>query len=240
MRWMWQIAGAIALLVAATTLALTFEPHLARLRAERLLADIRSLEVRHSTAADATRIARAYPDSTTEGNCATEGCSITIQQENIALQLKVARSNNSALNGLFSGNALDTALFALGGKSAHTVATIRVENGLVAGTGFLVAVERERIGGYPFALIGQARTVSSLYDSTRHPGYAISQPDGCTMCIGAFVSFTPSANPGDVQRLMQFDLGCLESWRHCTERQDIMPVAWKEHLEEDKDDQKQP
>jgi hypothetical protein len=56
---------------------------------------------------------------------------------------------------------------------------------------------------------------------------------GCDGCIIVDVTFAPQANSSDVNRLMQFDLSCLNRWWHpCRTQADVMPAAWQQFLQD--------
>jgi hypothetical protein len=66
-----------------------------------------------------------------------------------------------------------------------------------------------------------------------HPSYWVGAGGGCTMCLKVDVTFVPESNSQDMNRLMQFDLSCLNRWWHpCRTRADIMPAAWKQFLQD--------
>ena len=68
-----------------------------------------------------------------------------------------------------------------------------------------------------------------------HPQYTITTPGGCTGCLAVFVKFTPFADPSDVARLMDVNVGCLPSRKPCRGKDDIMPAAWRKYISERSD-----
>lgn len=65
-----------------------------------------------------------------------------------------------------------------------------------------------------------------------HPNYWVG-PKPCDGCRLVRVTFTPEANSAEVNRLMQFDLSCLNRWWHpCRTEADIMPAAWRQFLDD--------
>ncbi|HEY2361785.1 MAG TPA: hypothetical protein VGK36_11745 [Candidatus Angelobacter sp.] len=66
-----------------------------------------------------------------------------------------------------------------------------------------------------------------------HPSYRVGPRGGCDGCLIVDVTFAPESNPQDMNRLMQFDLSCLNRWwRPCRTQADIMPAAWKQFLQD--------
>lgn len=64
-----------------------------------------------------------------------------------------------------------------------------------------------------------------------HPSYWVGPKGVCDGCLVIEVTFAREANSSDVNRLMQFDLSCLNRWWHpCRTQADIMPPAWKQFL----------
>ncbi|MGB8130635.1 MAG: hypothetical protein WCG81_12655, partial [Candidatus Angelobacter sp.] len=65
------------------------------------------------------------------------------------------------------------------------------------------------------------------------PSYWVGPEVGCEGCVIVDVTFAPESNSEDVNRLMQFDLSCLNRWwRPCRTQADIMPDAWKQFLQD--------
>jgi hypothetical protein len=142
--------------------------------------------------------------------------------------------------GLFLGYIL------IGGRPARITATVGMHDGIVWSKGFKVNIETywhnvpdiSGDGWLEYPLIAQGRSVPQFdfpdrnWDypkMTPHPNYEIGRRN-CEICLEGFVYFTPYADPGDIQRLMQFNLSCLTRIRPCVDLSDIMPAAWKQYL----------
>ena len=66
-----------------------------------------------------------------------------------------------------------------------------------------------------------------------HPTYWVGSSGGCEGCQIVAVTLTPESKTQDMNRLMQFDLSCLNRWWHpCRTQADIMPAAWKQFLQD--------
>jgi hypothetical protein len=98
----------------------------------------------------------------------------------------------------------------------------------------VVGVPGPRAGGrwWDYPLMGDAYSLTSFAGNYQppavHPDYIVGRPGGCDgPCREVHFIFTPSLEPGTVDRLMQFDLSCLTRWIHpCRIEGDIMPNAW--------------
>jgi hypothetical protein len=132
----------------------------------------------------------------------------------------------------------------IGGRPARVNASWEVEDGIVSGKRCVVHVEvppqaGQALGGnFGYTLIASAHSVSrhSFYSQQPelllHPNYVIGKPGGCSVCQMVYTYFTPYVDPADVNRLMTFNLACLTAWHPCRTQGDIMPVAWKQYLDE--------
>lgn len=131
----------------------------------------------------------------------------------------------------------------LSGRAVRVIAGFEVIDGIVWAKYFDVEMEMPPFRGedgklFSTTLIGIAESRSQFFPPhywgsiLLHSNYVINRPGGCEGCVLAYVYFTPYADPQDVRRLMQFNLGCLTRWRACQDQADIMPVAWTQYSEE--------
>ena len=218
----WFLAAVLApiLLLAA---AIRVDQYVLRYRAERLQSDIRSLELRKSTFADARRLEDRWFDNTKEKACRPSWCDLDISLNNTS-----ARHLEFLLNHL----AVRAIYHSLGGRVAGAYASIQVRDNVLWGKGVGLGIETldtEPDGrSVEFELVGSIGTDSSPWGRARHPEYQIGRPSACTSCVDGWVKFTPFADPRDVLRLTDLNFTCITRWRHCTEQADILPTAWKE------------
>ncbi|MFZ0521912.1 MAG: hypothetical protein WAL95_12870 [Candidatus Acidiferrales bacterium] len=140
-------------------------------------------------------------------------------------------------------NWLHYSVAQLSGRAARVIAGFEVIDGIVWAKYFDVEVEMLPLRGangklFSTTLLGIAESRSRFFPPyywggiSLHPNYVINRPGGCEGCVAAYVYFTPYADPQDIRRLMQFNLGCLTRWRACRDQADIMPVAWTQYSEE--------
>lgn len=169
-----------------------------------------------------------------EGTCVSSSCDYEVAFADTSW-------NHSELvpDASWARRALDF----FGVRKSLITADVLVRDGLIAGKAFAVFVEvppedrpNHSFSGYRYTLIGRAETRAlslggSELQHSIHPEYAVTSPSA-TGCEAVWVRFTPSADPPDVRRLMDFNLACLTNYKPCREREDLMPSAWRQHLTE--------
>lgn len=202
---------------------------LLRHRAEQLLANIQSITLRQ-TQFDTVKplVHRWERFGKYEGDCSEKHCNFKVTLQNEIFNLPDWLRHLAAR---------------LGGRAARVIAGFEVIDGIVWAKYFDVEVEMPAIRGedgklFSTTLMGVAESRSQFFPPhywgsiLLHSNYVIDRPDGCEGCVMAYVYFTPYADPQDIRRLMQFNLGCLTQWRACEDQADIMPVAWTQYSEE--------
>jgi hypothetical protein len=211
--------------------AIRVQQYVLRAHAERLLEQVRALELGRTTFADSQYVFRQWQSARAEGPCVPVQCDFEVRLSDFCVShFKFCAGHLQWLRVYES----------LGGRSSAVTADVSVRDGLVRGKSFRVNVgvsphETDLFGPFGYSLLGTAGTVPSNPPQTaaRHPEYYIGQPSGCELCVSVYTVFTPRADPADIQRLMQFDLSCLTRWRSpCRTQGDIMPAAWKQAQDE--------
>jgi hypothetical protein len=227
------------IVVAAAVAAIQIEQRILRARAELLLSDIRSLELRKSNWSDAQKIlARWGAWGHYDGSCNSQRCDYWFQLGDFFYT-----HQRFVPNAPWARRAYDF----LGGRIGLIRANVLVMDGLVWGKGFRLYVEvtpeggpNPAFAGNGYGLIGYSESVSRFaagFESPLlelHPHYLVGTPSGCTGCLAVYARFTPFADPTDVNRLMDFNLACLTTRKPCREKGDIMPSAWRQYLAEAK------
>src|SRR5260370_29674556 len=196
------------------------EERIFRHRAERLLDDIRSIDLRHTTfqqvGASSERWTVFFSHDVP---CSKEHCDFRI-----VFGAPGFGPASTLLNRMFADS-----YWLLGGHAAAVVATINVRNGFVWGESYSLGVDYELIG--EIATRPWAETYNLVSPSFRkHPEYDIGRYP-CRGCVGIEVHFSPFADPADIRRLSQFNFACVTRLRRCRREEDIMPIAmaqaWK-------------
>jgi hypothetical protein len=217
--------------------AIHIQQYLLRYRAERLLSDIRGLDLRVSTFADAQKIFQRWEKwGHYEGACTEKRCRFEVGLNDFVF-------NHLEIFG--DRHWLRRAYSVVGGRPTRIAAEVTVLDGIAWGKNFGLAVyvppagvQNEPFDGYGYMLLGDSRTVSRFAGSSSwaplslHTNYEVSPPGGCSGCMAIFVRFTPYTDLSDVRRLTDFNLDCLTRWKPCREQGDLMPAAWAEYLGE--------
>ena len=226
-RWILRplgwLLGAALLAILLLAGAIRLDQYLLRWRAERLHADIKSLELRKSTYADARRLEDRWFDNAKEKVCRPSWCDLEISLNNTSAQHLEFFLNHPAIVAVY--HALD-------GRDAGASAFIQIRDNVLWGKGISVGIEtlETRSDGRPvqYELEGSVGTEPHRWVRTRHPEYEIGGPTACTGCVTGWVKFSPFADPEDVLRLTDLNFACITRWPHCTTQADILPTAWKQ------------
>jgi hypothetical protein len=232
----------LAGLVCAAVLAVVWihvQQHILRSRAERLLADLRSLQLRKATFEEAQVIFKRWerwgdykePWYGAEQQCTAERCAFNVTLGDPLATLVWHYDLRVTLRGWWFD-----AYKAVGGRYAVVRAFIRVRNGVVTPHGFLAGIDPPE--GTIFG--ASVRIVPRLYPVSRYwpelssgQEYGVALNKRCDTCdIG--MDFTPYARPEDIERLTNVNLGCLTAWNPCRVQRDLYPAAVAElHVETD-------
>ena len=224
LRALGWLVGGVSVSIFLLAGAIHLDQYLLRRRAELLLSDIRSLELRKSTYADARRVIdRWWDEARQDGPCRPDWCDIKVTITDLAWSHADFNVNTPTRSRIFRW---------LGARPATVDASIRVRNNAVIG---------KRIGGYILGpcinsdgqtfcttIIGRASTGRRRYIDLRHPEYTFYKPSGCEICVEADVIFSAYADPADVRRLTDVNFGCITRWTPCENEEDILPTAWAE------------
>ncbi len=233
-RWRKRIrtaALAFAGVVALLFVLVQFQQYLLRWRAERLLSDIRTIQMGKSTWADAQQLMYRWGKwGRYEGTCAAERCSY---------QIELDERLSSSLVGCC--RKLLVIYYIFGGRDAAVVARFDVIQGQIWAKDFVLVMgvfegtlpddDRE------YMLSGSATTRWRVRDfrwqNPRHPEYVVDRPDACTGgCEEINARYTPFADPVEVNQLMSFSLDCITRLVTCRHREDIMPSVSRQMAEE--------
>jgi len=219
----WLIAS-VCLAVLALAAGIHADQYLLRRRAERLQSDIRSLDLRKSTYADARKVVdRWWDDARQQGPCRADWCDVEITLADFAWSHADFYVNAPTRRRIFGW---------LGARPATVDAHIRVRDDLVVGKTIGGYIEGPCIGsdGQMFctAIIGHVSTGRRRFIDARHPEFTFHKPSGCENCVGADVILSPYASAEDVRRLTDVNFGCITRWSPCENEEDILPTAWRE------------
>lgn len=221
-------AVAVLALVAVLAAYVQIQQRILRWRAERLLADIRDIQMGKSTWADAQRLMTRWGAwGAYEGSCTAKRCDYHIEMDDSLSTL------------LIHYQWLGESYGWLGGRGAAVVGGFVVRDGIVWGRSFEMQLDvRGLDGGYYYTLMARATSVSRFSDGPtgwiiRHPEYYVGMPGACEDCASIYARFTPFADPVVVRGLMtDINLDCLTRYFPCTKEADVMPATWKQVMAE--------
>lgn len=226
--------GLLLLTLVALSVSVRIQNWVFRGRAERLLRDIQSMNITHTTFQQVSSIFLRWNGSGGfRAPCSEQRCDF-----GLAIVEPVVWRNNSKLIPIL----LPFYRF-LGGHPAIARVGVNVRNGIVEAKYYSLSIEAPPIVSadgrsltyYLEANISTAPKIDvkdqGIQAINRHPTYQIGS-NACLGCVEIRVTFTPAADPADVRRLSQINFSCLTRQRPCRTKEDIMPIAASEGLQE--------
>jgi hypothetical protein len=207
------------------------EQRVLRYRAERLLNDMLSIQLRHTTFQQLSPLLGRWGEFVTyDTPCSKQHCDlrITFRQPS-----HIPDGNSKFLAPFRDLHKL------LGGRMSGVVADINVRNGFVWGESYRIGVDVPRFvdadGRTVDELTGEISTVPRadpwrlVWPSLGRPReYEIGGHLAFKGRTEVWVRFTPYADPADIRRLSQFNFSCLARLRPCRTGEDLMPAAMAE------------
>jgi hypothetical protein len=195
-----------------------------RHRAETLLADVQSVNLRHTTFRDVQPMFNRWRRwGKYEGSCTQERCTFDIW---------LSRLGGPLNEFLYRHNRIFDFAGYLGERPTAIHARLVVLDGFVWADVIAFGIETRRwsTDGKPYLEIvgGEATSVSKApflrgSDWRMHPDYAIWWPTNLQNEIR--LEFTPFANPVEIHRLMVLNFVCLTRKVPCRDKRDFMPAA---------------
>jgi hypothetical protein len=207
------------------------EQRVFRHRAERLLNDMLSIQLRHTTFEQLSPLLGRWREFVTyDIPCSKRHCDLRVEFR----QPSHMRDSDSKFFAIFRDFYQ-----LLGGRASGVFAEINVRNGFVWGESYGIGVEVPPFAdtdGYKASeLTGEISTVPRAEpwrlvwpNLRRPPEYEIGGRTAFKGRADVWVRFTPYADPADIRRLSQFNFSCLARLRPCRTGEDIMPAAMAE------------
>ena len=232
-----RVVGLAALvLVAGLAVYVQIQQHILRWRAERLLADIREIQMGKSTWADAQRLMTHWGAwGGWQGDCTAKRCDYQIVMEDAFRTMPINFMPRGELwkEARMCCQWLRRPYYLLGGRFAMVGARIEVKDGIVWTKSFYVNITTfpHTLPGDEdvYALGGAAGGITNnkYSELSSRQEYAIEWPNICSGCKMMRVEYSPFADPRIVNSLLDFNLGCLTIFRVCREPAEMMPTAWR-------------
>jgi len=235
-------AAALLLTIVALTAFVNIQQRMLRWRAERLLADIRAIQMGSSNWKDAERLMNRWGRwGKWEGPCSRQSCNYQIVLQDISRQhgtvYVTAEEIHPRTDARRCCQWFRKPYMAMGGRFAEVYASIVVKDGVIWTKSF--GVVTGLYPNHPIQYVVEGDVLVATADgATRFVGpsrerfagnyeYAIDALGTCSGCRYIQSRLTPFADASIVQQLFDFNLDCLSRWRECEEPGDIMPSAWR-------------
>jgi hypothetical protein len=237
-KYVRRIVFPALLAMVAGAIAMEGSQWLFRMRAKAMLEDIKSLQVDHSSWADAQKLMNRWGRcGGWYGNCTAENCEYSIQIHHLSFTAPQFVLEEGPHIG---ARALE--LFGL--RSSSVFARIEIVHGKVTSKGFGMSVAlpvsqwitpegglllQSKIGStyWPSLDVASFEGVklrgASSYTIAKYPNRGFIQRR-----IRLEASFTPEESPEEKAALMDFQLECLTRWAPCRSRKEILPRAEEE------------
>jgi hypothetical protein len=243
-------AMSAAILVASVSVYLRIEQYRFRRQAERLLSDMRELELEKASAEKVKVVVSEWGFEQwrdPKNPCTEDECIYRFQ-----LVPKPAQGH--IFSDPFISELMALPLEWLGLRPAVVHARAQIRGRILTSVSFSVWTLGRGCDGQgrlECTLMGFAKTEPrgtgwsshqqpdvKLKQSLLHPNYLVgafskwlNADTGGSPAVIVWAEFSPDANTEDVSRLMQFDLSCLTRLLSCSER-DLMPTVWTQSVED--------
>ncbi|MGP0021663.1 MAG: hypothetical protein ACLPHP_24065 [Candidatus Sulfotelmatobacter sp.] len=243
------IALSTAALLAGVSVYFRIEQYRFRRQAERLLADVRELELKKTSANEVRLVVKkwGFEEWRAYKPCTEDDCMYRFQ-----LMPKPAREHN--LPDPFTGGVAARVYDWLGLRPTEVEAWLQMRGKVLRFASFTVYTLGRGCGGNDCTLKayagtkwggsfgGHDRPEVKLRHFLSHPSYLVGTYPSALGSYGfsgvaVWAEFSPDANAADVSRLMQFDLSCLTRLRPCRDR-DLVPTIWAQTVEDNRESPK--
>ena len=227
-KWFRQILFTALVLLSAAWASAEGAQWLLRWRAERLLADIRSLEVNRSGWSDAQAEIKKWGRSGIPiGSCTSEACTYRIDLIQSLPPMLVGYPGEGVRN------SLPRLMDHIGLRNAAARGGFTVEHGVITSKWFGEQVtlpvrdwtQPSDYVPYLSASSGENAKFRGLAggDHTPHP-HRVAQTSGSAMAV----TFSPEEDPSEQTALMDFRFSCITRFTPCENEGEILPAAWQD------------
>jgi hypothetical protein len=221
-KWLRQLLLTVLILLCAAWASGEGAQWLLRWRAQRLLTDIRSLEVNRSGWSDAQAVIKKWGRSgTSTGSCTSEACNYRIDLVQTIPPMLVGHPDENA------NNSLPRLMDHIGLRSAAARAGFTVEYGVVTSKWFGEQVTLPiRDWTQPSDYVPYLSVSSGEISKFRgcaggdavHP-HRVVQNTG----LDLGVTFSPEEDSSEKAALMDFRFSCITQFRPCEKEGEILP-----------------
>jgi hypothetical protein len=244
-------AGVVVGIVLLSVLALKVDAYVLRYRSERLLADVKSLEVRKTTVAEAQRVLQKWRKETLSFAISGDKWRFwTSLADSITLMEGRYTPKDSVWSWIVWA---EWASRFIGWRQASVAVLIDVHKGVVWDKTFIVIVQTPPEKGWNHGLFGEVATTSRFFEGSSagpngqvlqtllHSDYLVAKrqidlnADTPAYFMGTsamLVLLTPFADPAVDHHFEDFDFSCMTRWFPCREVAELMPTAWIQYQED--------
>jgi len=241
-RWgRWTRIACIAILAPIVCLiaVVRIQQYVLRWRAERLLDDIRQIQMGKSTWADAQRFMAKWKESNhMRGQCTPESCT-----EGVEVMDSVSYMLSHCGRYEWQCGVLSKLYAMFGARTGFASVSLSIHNGQIETSRFSLFVtvppfvsKVDRGGSGLFASATQYhRGFDSLWlfpQRMLHPDYWLGKIGGCEGCLRFDTGYTPKTAPEEIARLTDIEFDCITRLIPCTREADLMPSAWRQYQDE--------
>jgi len=222
-----QILLFLLVLLAAAWVSGEGYQWLLRWRAERLLADVRSLEVNRSGWPDAQKMMKKWGQwSVPTASCTAESCTYQINVAQTMLPILGGTPHKGAKNWL------PKMMGHLGLRSAAARAGFTVQHGVITEKWFgeqvtLPIQDWDLSAGYVPYLSASSRASSKFHDHLRDPDQVFPNRLVRLYPHGLNATFAIDEDPSEQALLMDFPFTCITQIHPCRDVADILPEGWR-------------
>lgn len=233
--WVTRSVVGVVVLWAMVLLAGQVQARVVRDRAERLLEEMRGMQVGKSTWADVEKLrARWGRSGEAKGACAPSACEYSVVVGMVYGGSSRAQRIWQVMAHEHDGGALLDVMV----RNDRVLATTYTLTTLVP-KGYGARWERmpAEPGYVPYSsdqyvlvarMSSEVRDLENGFYSGVPEASAVMAPDGCEGCLAVWTMYRPNAGAVEKRRLTDVNFSCVTRWKPCVDEVDIMPEAGEE------------
>lgn len=243
-RKVFRIAAVLLVILGVSVTAwVQIERHLICARAERLLVDVRALQLHKASWSDVQAFRAKWRDwgaGEDSSPCTPADCRVGVSTEG-PVQKSLSKLGERCPYLNFLGLA-----YFLSQRGAAAYAALTVRDGTMTHSEFrlVLTVFSSPSPDWPgaYGLVGIANQdvdgfgpMDFISSRASHPEYWAGKPGGCTGCIKLVSSYTPLVDRETMLKLTDFNFSCITRWTPCTTESDVLPGASKIYEQDARD-----
>jgi len=236
------LRASILSILALVVLAFVFihgQQYLLRHRAERLLADYKTLQLGHTSWPEM----QAFIQRWQHWGYASQPCTSQYCSYNISVSDTISMHPlHPVRQGEIDISPPSKLLAYFGYRPGSIDATVTVVNDILLGDRIEVYMRAPSRDAEPFNWLAMSiRSQPNLVEEQHHkvdyetqmadhPDYFVGRPGGCEGCMIGWIHFTPHVSKEEYVRMTDFQLDCFTRRKACELPQDLLPMVDPYHL----------